>query len=326
MNQKQFEFYINKLFSNAPTEFKQYKGNPLHIDIIFEGGLFNGGYLLGVALFLKYLEKKAYIVVDRISGTSIGSIIGLLYLTNNLDLAIDMYKEIYKDFKRNVNIGDFDKILESIKDSTEIYCKKPFKEPSLLQGKLFITYHNVKKGQQITRSCYKNIDDVLESIKKSCFIPHITYNSHLYKEKYIDGLYPHIFPVNNTDPCKRILYVNIHTFDKVTDMFSVKNEKTNAHRILSGILDFNLFLIKQRKTNMCSYVNNWSLYDKAVSYMFCGCGKIIFYIFCVLYFIYHLIYKILGIFITKKDVNVIFYHTVKIFSVFQKNAIRFLCL
>jgi hypothetical protein len=324
MNQKQFEYYISKLCINLPREFKKIKSKdiPIHIDVIFEGGLFNGGYLLGVALFLKYLEKKSYIIVDRISGTSIGAIIGLLYLSDKLDLAIEIYPEIYDHFKNKTDIRNFDAIMDLIKTHTcEIFFKKSFKE--LFRRRLFITYHDTKTCRQIVRSCYKNMDDIIESIKKSTFIPFITYNSHLYKGRYIDGLYPYIFVPSYGTEAKKILYVNIHALDKYRDMFSVKNEKTNIHRIFSGILDFHLFLIKQRKTSMCSYVNDWSIYDKCNSGIFLLFCRAIFYIICMLYFIYYLIHKILGRFIKKNDSTQIIDHFLQIICIVQKNILRF---
>jgi len=323
MDQKQFEYYISKLCINLPQDFKKHKnmGKPMHIDVIFEGGLFNGGYILGVALFLKYLEKKAYIVVDRISGTSIGAIIGLLYLTDALDLAIDVYPEIHRHFKKQMTIENFDAIMNLIKSrTTEISFKKLFKQ--LIQSRLFITYHDVKTWRHVTRSNYKNMDDIIETIKKSSFIPYVTYDSHLYKGRYIDGLYPYIFQPICKNETKKILYVNVHAFDKCCDMFSIKNEKTNSHRIFGGILDFHLFIIKQKKTNMCSYINDWSSYDKCTAGLFLIFWRALFYIICILYFIYHLIYKILGQFIKKTDAKLILDYMLKIICIFQKNILK----
>ncbi len=38
------------------------------LDIVFEGGLFNGSYLIGALYYLKQLEEKKYIKINRISG------------------------------------------------------------------------------------------------------------------------------------------------------------------------------------------------------------------------------------------------------------------
>ena len=86
---------VNKLnkshFNNIPTS----------IDLVFDGGAFNGGMGLGVALYLKEMEKTNRISVKRVSGCSIGSIIALYYLINaNYDIN-EMFMSIKKCFKQN---------------------------------------------------------------------------------------------------------------------------------------------------------------------------------------------------------------------------------
>jgi len=73
--------YITRLVDNLPDDFKERK-TPLRIDLVLDGGLFNGSYLIGALQFLKELERRKYIRVDRISGASIGSIVGLAYLSD----------------------------------------------------------------------------------------------------------------------------------------------------------------------------------------------------------------------------------------------------
>jgi hypothetical protein len=103
---------------------------------------------------------------------------------------------------------------------------------------------------------YKNKADIFETIRKSCFFPFIIDGSVAYKNKYCDGFNPYILP---TCPNKKILYLDLFGNDKIGSLFSVKNEKTNFHRILAGLLDVHLFFIKQTNTQMCSYVNDWSI-------------------------------------------------------------------
>ena len=50
------EVYIHNLIENIPKREK-----PLHVDIVMEGGAFNGGYLYGILLFIKELKKKGQI-------------------------------------------------------------------------------------------------------------------------------------------------------------------------------------------------------------------------------------------------------------------------
>jgi hypothetical protein len=49
--------------------------------------------------------------------------------------------------------------------------------------------------------------------------------------------------------------------DKLCYLLSIKNENSNIHRILSGVLDCHLFFIKKTNTQMCSFVEDWCISD-----------------------------------------------------------------
>jgi hypothetical protein len=320
------KIYIDKLCLNLPQTLIPGQG-PLHIDLVLEGGLFNGSYLIGVAYFLKILENNNQIVIDRISGTSIGALVALLYFTDNLDLAESMYYSIYTSFQKNMRLSHYDDIFKQAKEKILSSC--PIKRIySLLKRKIYITYHNVVERRQTLRNKYNSLDDIIDSIKRSSFIPYVTSNTFCYKQKYLDGLYPYIFKIQQSQaPLKKILYVNIHTFDKIADMVMIKNERTNLHRILLGVLDFHLFLIKQKKTVMCSYVNDWYIADHLSSGLFRLSGKIMFIFLCRIYMIYHLIYhliyQIIQRFITPQIMDSIADHIYAILQIIFGN-LRFL--
>ena len=82
----------------------------------------------------------------------------------------------------------------------------------------------------------------------------------LFENKYMDGIIPYIFEVKND---RKILHLDLFGYDKIKYLINIKNEKSNFHRILSGVLDIHNFFIKQTSTDMCSYVNEWSLFNKA---------------------------------------------------------------
>ena len=102
------------------------------------------------------------------------------------------------------------------------------------------------------------MDDLIDTVYKSCFVPFIANGNMVYKNRYCDGINPYIFPFETN---RKTLYLDLFGSDKIKYMMSVKNEKNNFHRILSGLLDIHLFYIKQNSTQMCSYVNQWSLYQ-----------------------------------------------------------------
>ena len=96
--------YVNKLIDNLPNNIKN-TNKPLKIDLVLDGGVFNGSYLAGALYFLKEMENRKYIIVDRISGCSIGSIVGFLYLMNRLDLVTNLYVEFNKEFKETYSLN-----------------------------------------------------------------------------------------------------------------------------------------------------------------------------------------------------------------------------
>jgi hypothetical protein len=246
--------YINKLIENLPDEIKENARNktPIKIDLILDGGIFNGSYLVGALYFIKEMESRKYIKVERISGCSIGSLIGFLYIIDALDKFPTLYEELLFYFKREQNLN-FIKTLKQklIHHIPNNICERVFK-------RLYITFNNVKSGKKPVKKTYKNVDEIFESINKSCYVPFIIDGNMVYQNKYMDGMNPYIFKLK---PNRKILFMNLLTFDKIGDTVNIKNEKTNFHRILSGMLDIHNFFIKGSQTQMCSYVENWSLYN-----------------------------------------------------------------
>jgi len=242
------QIYINKLIENLPAHITNTK-QPLKIDIVLDGGAFNGSYLVGALYFLKEMEKRNYIVIDRISGCSIGSLVGFLYYIDRLDLFSLLYNNIISDFKKNSNLKYFTNIKNYIGKTPSNIC-------DILYKKLYITYHNVINGKKVIKKTYKNIDDVFETILKSSFLPLMIDGNLLYKNKFMDGQTPYIF---NISKGKKILFLNLLTFDKLTSCLNIKNENNNFHRVLSGLLEIHNFFIKGSETNMCSYVNDWGI-------------------------------------------------------------------
>jgi hypothetical protein len=242
-------FYVDKLFENLPNELKNTK-KPIVIDLILEGGAFNGAYLVGALYFLKKMEKHKIIEVQRISGSSIGSFMGFLYFMDSLDIVYELYDVLLKGLRETYLLNVID-IINNIKEKVpKDFCEK-------INNKLFISYNNLKKNKKIIISKYKNNDKLMDSIIKSCFIPFAINGEIYYKKKYIDGILPYIFPLR---PNRRVLYLDINNNNRKS-ILHIKNEKTNFHRIMGGLLDIHTFFIKNHKTNMCSYVNDWGICD-----------------------------------------------------------------
>jgi predicted patatin/cPLA2 family phospholipase len=231
------------------------------LDIILDGGFFNGSYLIGALFFLKELEKRKYIKIGKVSGCSIGAITGLLYLMDDLDISHELYNLTIKTFKEKHNLSGLNFALERIKERLD---KDLYKK---ISGKLFISYHNIEKRKKIVKSKFRDNNDLMECIKRSSFVPFMIDGEFNYKNKYFDGIFPHIFSLDKKKENKNILetkksktlYLDLLGSDKMKYLLSLKNESSNYHRILSGILDIHLFFIKENNTKMCSYVEDWGI-------------------------------------------------------------------
>ena len=179
--------YINKLIDNLPIKPSE---SPQLIDLIFEGGFFNGSYLVGVGLFLKEMEKKKYIKIDRISGCSIGSFVSLLYVSDKMEYFSQLYENMILNLKKDYCFKNYKKIFEYLREILpENICE-------LMNNKVFINYYNIKTCKSIVKHKYSSIDDIFETILKSCFAPFCINGDLCYKNKYIDGLFPYIFEKN----------------------------------------------------------------------------------------------------------------------------------
>lgn len=268
--------YICKLIGDL-----QYYKNKENINIILEGGLFNGSYLIGIIYYLKQLEEKQFIKISKISGCSIGSLIGLLYFINVEDLFLEIYNISKTHYKKHYNLNIFHKLFKLIKKKT------PKNIIEQVQDKLYITYFDIYKGEQIIKSNYKSINDLFDTIRRSCSFPFLIDNNLFYKNKYIDGLYPYVFD----DPYSKNLYLTIIKFNKLINVVSIKNEKTNMNRILEGIIDVHKFFITNKKTDICSYTNEWSIIDYSKYKLLVLYLQFVIFITHKIFILYHIMKK-----------------------------------
>jgi hypothetical protein len=247
------ETYIKHLVDNLPTTITQHQNNNNKCyDIVLDGGAFNGSYLIGALLLMRELEKNKYITIDKISGSSVGSIVAFLYHLDALHVGYEFYDIFTNKFKNEFILDEFNNFFERLeKHIPDNICET-------MSDRVYITYYNVKRGKKIIKSKYKTKRDIFETIKRSCFIPFVTNGQFIYKNKYIDGLTPYILPEKKH---KKIIYFDLFNSDKIEYILSIKNESNNCHRIMNGILDMHLFFIKNTATSMCSYVNNWTIYN-----------------------------------------------------------------
>ena len=170
-----------------------------------------------------------------------------------------IYKITYSHFKKKLNVNIFDKIFNRLQP---FLTKEVLKE---INGRLYITYYDISQNKQIVKNKYHSVEDLFDTIRKSCYCPYVIDNLFLYKNKYIYGFYPYIF---KEKPNIKNLYLNIHHYDKISGIISIKNEKTNYSRIISGILDTHAFFMYGVSTSMCSYVEDWNIFDSISHFIY----------------------------------------------------------
>jgi hypothetical protein len=226
--------------------------------LIISGGAFNVSYLVGCLYFIHEMREKGLIVINKISTCSASSLIGLLFLIDKVDLfAGKLYELSVNSFKKNKHVIFDDESLASIINIIE--KELPENILSIVNNRLYITYYDVLECKQIVKSSFEDVSDIINTIRRSCFIPYITMNKLLEDNKYIDGGTPYIF---DKEYGVNRIYINLCGMDKIMDSIVIKRDKIVMHRILGGIIDIHNFFFKCKETSMCCYVEDWSIYRK----------------------------------------------------------------
>ena len=114
-------------------------------------------------MYFKELTKKNYISIQRISGTSIGSIMGMLYIADHLQYGTLLYSKFFSCFKKKGSLRilkkQIYKIISKLNDDFYLECC----------NRLFISYFDCKNNQQIIKGEYTSNNDLAQSIFKSSF-------------------------------------------------------------------------------------------------------------------------------------------------------------
>ena len=224
---------------------------PKKLNLIFDGGAFNGGFAAGVAIYLKCMENHKLIKIHSISGCSIGSLLAVWYLTGCNQENIMYLEKFMTSYKINKNLSESKQIINNCID--DVFLKDTENAIlSKLNGRLFISYYNIKKHKQQTVSKFKDKAHIIDCILRSSHIPYIMDGSASYKKKYMDGISPHIF--NNGCPS---LFIKLLTFQKCSRSIMIKSENNIQYRLLTGVADVNEFFTTGN-SDMCSFVGNWS--------------------------------------------------------------------
>lgn len=282
-----FENYIDNLITNLENiEGCLNKKNPKIINICLEGGAFSGSYQYGVLLLIKKLEKKGYIKVNKISGVSIGALMGLVYLTNRLDLVFDYDIKIREYWKNNINysivknklLNDF--IYNDLKNYSDIsLC-------NIINNNLYIKYFNCNTKKYIIKQEYKSKQEIYETILKTTHIPFLaneertlfydcidtsnndTSNNDMSniinKEYFLDGGFPYLIQERNNDKNIQTLVLSLSNLYFSKSMLLIDNETNASIRILEGMLYGYKFFKTGNSNMLCSYYDKYSYLNKGI--------------------------------------------------------------
>jgi len=270
------------------------------LDLVLEGGAMNGAFEIGGLILLKQLEAEKKIKINRISGASVGAFTGLLYLTDRLDSYIYHYKEWRDKFNETVKLDSLKTLLMTI--CSELTSDE-FK--SLQKNKLFITYYDVKTRKCILKKEYVDKKDLWETVLKSCHLPYLINGEIFYKTEegeYLDGGLPYIFKLQREKLNHRVFYMKLTQADRIGAMFNVAGEENMDGRILEGLLDTYNFLMYGKKTNMCSFVNNWSFFE-LIRY---NCIDYIYYFLVCFLIFYYRVFECVSPELEKSDIYIRF--------------------
>lgn len=225
------------------------------INLITSGGAFNASYLVGCLYVIREMREKGLIKINKISSCSGSAILGLLFLVDKLDMFVDkLYDILVESFKKNKIVIFDDESLSNIMKMIE--DELPEDVISIINNKLYITYYDVLECKQIVKSEYKDVNDIFNTIRRSCFIPYLTMNKFLEDNRYLDGGTPYIF---DKEVGVKRLYINLCGMDKIKDAIVIKKDKIVMHRILGGVIDIHNFFFRCKKTSMCNYVEDWDI-------------------------------------------------------------------
>ena len=238
-----FNNYINSLIENINSN----KFNETY-NLLLDGGAFNGGYMFGSLIFIKQLENKNLIKIKKISGTSIGSILGLAYLTNNLNKLIILFNNVLLNYKTNHNFSN-------LKNEIKKFVNEIYIDFNKINNNLFITYYDVDLINQVVISEFKNKDELIDILIRSSHIPFLIDGNAFYKDRYLDGLTPYLLKDNN-----KTLSINIASPKICKDILFTKNEKNVWSRLMCGVNECNNFF-SNKSCFLITEINNWTIFD-----------------------------------------------------------------
>jgi hypothetical protein len=322
-----YDNQVKNLVSNLMHKFKNntnslYDYEPLKLNIILEGGGFNGLYEYGCLLLLREMENQKLIKINKISGASIGGVLGFLYLSDLLDDYIHMYEEVREYWKEHNNLlivkkkilELFEKIERTERTSgkkrnTEKKVKDNNKDKdknkdnnnilSKINNRLYLSYYQLERKKQIIQSSYKDLEDIKQGVLQTSHLPVVINNEFCENNQFIDGGYPYIFSQRDLSSSEKTLYISINNMSKLQNVLRVKEHNSSA-RILEGILQCYEIFYTGEKNGMCSFIHQWNKFD----YILLRIKQVLILIIVYIISFFHKIYIAFELAGKQTDINI----------------------
>jgi len=237
--------YIDSMIENININ-----NYPKKVNLILDGGAFNGAYTTGCIYYLKQLENKNICKVNYISGCSIGAILGLMYLTDKLEYAPILYNILLNKSRNDIIINNLPNLINDFIKDTDI---------DKVNNRLFISYYNIDTLKHKVQSKFADRKELVDVLIRSSNIPYFIDGKLKYKDKYCDGMLPHLFNKSNI----KTIYISLMNIYNIKETIYTKNDKNIWNKLFQGLDDVNNFFCynDKKKSLYCSYIDNWSIFD-----------------------------------------------------------------
>ena len=149
--------YIGALIENLDKE-----KIPKNIDLILDSGAFNGAFGCGILVYLQELEKLKLLKIDKISGTSIGAILAVMYLTDKIENCLELFENLLNTFRETMFLDKLSDILHELVNTYVSNIED-------MNDKLFITYYDIITMKQVVVSKYNSKEELIEIFIRSTF-------------------------------------------------------------------------------------------------------------------------------------------------------------
>ena len=251
----------NDKMSNIITEYiniitKTVTPNYQEVNLILDGGAVNGIVGVGAVLVINKFEISGVIKIGKISGCSIGSLIGLWYACGCPISTIHYLSKMFNMYKVNKTFRHYKQCVKEI-----VYSILPKEDMHKINNRLFIKYYDVINCNEVIVSTFKNRKHVVKCLVRTAHLPYITSRQFILNNKYIDGIYPYIFKTP-----ERNLFIQLMSLLDPLNLVCVKNETTILPRVIYGANQAILFL-ENGRSSVCNIVSSNNYYYKIIFYI-----------------------------------------------------------